>query len=323
MRVVVIGGTGHIGSYLTPRLVESGHDVVVLSRGEQQPYRSHPAWGRVAMVQADRDAEEAAGTFGDRIIGLGPDAVVDLTCFTPESAAALLDAVRGRLGHLLHCGTIWVHGPAVEVPVTEDAPRRPFGAYGEAKAATEEVLLSESRRGGVPTTILHPGHIVGPGWAPIGPAGNLDLDVVGRLARGDEVLLPNAGLETLHHVHAADVAHGFEQALRHRSFAVGESFHVTSERAVTLRGFAEVVAAWFGCEANLRYAPLQQWEADGSEHAAATVQHVLHSPSVSIEKAWRLLRYRPQYTSLEAVAESLDWLIEHGRLDLGGLRPPL
>jgi nucleoside-diphosphate-sugar epimerase len=322
VRVVVVGGTGHIGSYLTPRLVAAGHDVAVLSRGQRAPYRSHPAWDQVTMLVADRDAEEAAGTFGDRIVGLGPEAVVDLTCFTPESAAALLDAVRGRLGHLLHCGTVWVHGPGVEVPVTEDAPRRPFGAYGEAKAATEELLLSESRRGGVPTTVLHPGHIVGPGWVPIGPAGNLDLDVVRRLAHGEEVLLPNSGLETLHHVHADDVAQAFEQALRHRSLAVGESFHVTSERAVTLRGFAEAVAAWFGREAKLGYAPLQEWAADGSENASATVAHVLHSSCVSIDKARRLLRYSPRYTSLQAVAESLDWLVRDGRLDLGGLRLP-
>ena len=28
MRVIVIGGSGHIGTYLTPRLVEEGHNVV-------------------------------------------------------------------------------------------------------------------------------------------------------------------------------------------------------------------------------------------------------------------------------------------------------
>jgi nucleoside-diphosphate-sugar epimerase len=322
VRIVVIGGTGHIGSYLVPRLVAAGNDVLVLSRGEREPYRSHPAWEQVSMVRADRDAEEAAGTFGDRIVGLEADVVVDLTCFTRESAAALVDAVRGRLDHLLHCGTIWVHGPAVEVPVTEDVVRRPFGTYGVAKRAAEELLLAESRRGGVPTTILHPGHIVGPGWVPIGPAGNLDLDVIRRLARGEEVLLPNAGLETLHHVHADDVAHAFEQALRHRSLAVGESFHVTSERAVTLRGFAESVAAWFGRAADLRFAPLQQWESDDSEHASATVAHVQHSSSMSIDKARRLLGYHPRYSSLQAVAESLDWQVAHGHLDLGGLRLP-
>jgi nucleoside-diphosphate-sugar epimerase len=301
----------------------AGHHVAVVSRGERQPYRAHPAWDRVTMVRADRDAEEAAGTFGERISALAPDALVDLTCFTTESAAALLDAIRGKVGHLLHCGTVWVHGSVVEVPVTEDAPRRPFGSYGEGKAATEELLLAESRRGGVPTTVLHPGHIVGPGWPPINPAGNLDLAVFGRLARGEEVVLPNSGLETLHHVHADDVAQGFEQALRNRSLSVGESFHVTSERAVTLRGFAESVAAWFGQEAKLSFAPLAQWETDDSEHADATVQHVLHSSCVSIEKACRVLRYSPRYTSLAAVAEAVDWLIADGQLDLDGMRPAL
>ncbi|MBW8788837.1 MAG: NAD(P)-dependent oxidoreductase, partial [Rhizobium leguminosarum] len=32
MRVLVIGATGHVGTYLVPRLVEAGHDVVTISR---------------------------------------------------------------------------------------------------------------------------------------------------------------------------------------------------------------------------------------------------------------------------------------------------
>ena len=43
-RVVVIGATGHIGSYLVPRLVRGGHDVVALSRGTRDPYRASPQW---------------------------------------------------------------------------------------------------------------------------------------------------------------------------------------------------------------------------------------------------------------------------------------
>ena len=39
MRVVIIGGTGHIGSFLTPRLVEAGHPLTCVSRGMKQPYR--------------------------------------------------------------------------------------------------------------------------------------------------------------------------------------------------------------------------------------------------------------------------------------------
>src|SRR5918997_343247 len=180
VRVVVIGGTGHIGGYLVPRLVARGHDVVVLSRGQSAAYRAHPAWDRVERLTVDREAEDAAGTFSPRIAALDADAVVDLICFTPESAGQLVDALRGSGTHLVHCGTIWVHGPAVEVPVTEDAVRRPFGDYGVGKAAIEALLLAETRRGAVAATVLHPGHIVGPGWPPINPAGNLDLHVFAR-----------------------------------------------------------------------------------------------------------------------------------------------
>ncbi len=40
VRVAIIGGTGHIGSFLTPRLVEAGHSVICISRGLKEPYRS-------------------------------------------------------------------------------------------------------------------------------------------------------------------------------------------------------------------------------------------------------------------------------------------
>ncbi|MFZ0215941.1 MAG: NAD-dependent epimerase/dehydratase family protein, partial [Candidatus Dormiibacterota bacterium] len=32
-RIVVIGATGHVGTYLVPRLVRAGHEVLALSRG--------------------------------------------------------------------------------------------------------------------------------------------------------------------------------------------------------------------------------------------------------------------------------------------------
>ena len=48
-----------------------------------------------------------------------------------------------------------------------------------------------------------------------------------------------------------------------------------------------------------------------------------HSPCYSIAKAERLLGYRPRYTSLQAVYESLSWLIEHGAVHAPSLRESL
>ena len=317
MRIVIIGGSGHVGTYLVPRLVEAGHDVVNVSRGARDPYQPHAAWRAVESVTLDREAGEADGTFGPAIAALKPDAVIDMICFTLESAQHLVAALRGQVQHFLHCGTIWIHGPSVQVPTVETQPRRPFGEYGTQKAAIEAYLLREARLSHFPATCLHPGHIVGPGWVPLNPQGNFNPKVYEQLARGEEVPLPNFGLETVHHVHADDVAQAFMGALANWNTAVGENFHVVSEAAVTLRGYAETVADWFGQPANLAYMPWEDFAARvGEQDAAATWEHVARSPSCSIDKARQLLGYQPRYSSFQAVKESLEWLADQGELDV-------
>jgi nucleoside-diphosphate-sugar epimerase len=312
MRTVIIGGQGHVGTYLVPRLVEAGHDVINISRGQRAPYHPHAAWKTVQQVTLDRAAEESAGAFGARVRDLQPDIVIDMICFRLESARQLVEALCGQVQLLLHCGTLWVHGPTLQAPTTEEQPRRPFGEYGIQKAAIEAYLLHETRAHGFPATVLHPGHIVGPGWAPLNPAGHFDPQVFARIARGEPLLLPNLGQETVHHVHADDVAQIFMRAIGAWSRAVGESFHVVSAQALSLRGYAEAMYAWFGQPPRLTFAPWEQWRSTVSERdAAATWDHIAHSPCASIAKAQRLLDYQPRYTSLQAVQEAVLWLMEH------------
>ncbi len=315
-RVVIVGGSGHVGTYLVPRLVEAGFEVVNVTRGQRAPYTPHGAWEAVTTVNADRAAEDAAGTFGERIAALKPDIVIDMICFEPESARQMATALAGKVQLLVHVGTIWVHGPSVQVPTTEMQARRPFGDYGVKKAAIEALLMEAARRDGVPVTIVHPGHIVGRGWNPLNPAGHFNPVVFSMLAQGKPLALPNLGLETVHHVHADDVAQMIMCTIANWSSAVGEAFHTVSPAAVTLRGYAETVAGWFGREAELSFLPFDEWKAGWSEtEADATLNHIAHSPNCSIHKARRLLGYQPRYTSFEAVREAVDWLIAAGTVE--------
>ena len=319
MRVVVIGGTGHIGTFLIPRLVRAGHDVVVASRGRREPYVPDVAWKAVRHIEIDRAAEDAAGTFGTRIASLDADAVVDLVCFTPESAELLVDALDPRRTMLLHCGTMWVHGaPSGKRDVggvTEDAPRDPFGDYGIKKAAIERFLVDATRSGKARATMLHPGHLVGPGWNPVNPAGHFNFEVFRRIARGEPVTLPNEGVETVHHVHADDVAQAFELALANPGAAVGESFHVVSPAPMSLRSYAESMYAHFGQSPRLEFLPWDEWQHTVTpDEAAATWDHIAHSPHGNIAKARHRLGYKPRYSSLTAVIESISGRINnHGR----------
>jgi len=315
MRVVVIGGTGHVGTFLIPRLVNDGHEVISVSRSQRKPYQSHATWKFVTQVTINRIEAEVKGTFGEQIRDLEPEAVIDMICFKPESAKLIVNTLRGRVQHFLHCGTIWVHGPSEQVPTDESHPRNPFGEYGIDKAAIEAYLLAEARQNGFPATVLHPGHIVGPGWIPLNPAGHFNPEVFRMLAKGEPLALPNLGLETVHHVHADDVALGFVQALHHWNQAVGESFHIVSPKALTLHGYATAMAKWFGVKPNLKYLPWEEWRKQVRENdATATWDHIAHSPNCSIAKAQRLLEYQPRYSSLQAVQEAVTWLIQNDAL---------
>ncbi len=300
MRIGVIGATGHIGTWLVPMLAAQGHEVVAVSRSRREPYHRFAGWEKAEVVQADRTALERDGEFGAFVAALDCDVIVDLICFEVESAMQLVDGLRGRVKQLVHCGTLWVHGDPPVRPYDETSPRDPFGDYGIRKAAIERYLLDEAARG-FPATILHPGHITGPGWNPINPAGNLDPLIWEKLRLGETLALPGDGSATLQHVHAEDVARVFDLAIARPEAAIGESFHVASRLPVTMRDYAEAAAAWFGKEANLAFLPLEEWSRKVSERdLALTRDHMLHSPYASIAKAERLLGFVPRYSAVEA-----------------------
>jgi nucleoside-diphosphate-sugar epimerase len=243
--------------------------------------------------------------------------VIDMVCFTEESARALVDGLRGRVEHLVHCGSIWMHGISLKVPVTEDAGTEPFGDYGVQKAAIARLLREETEGGGLVTTSLHPGHISGPGWPVINPVGNLDPTVWQRLAAGEQLAIPGLGTELMHHVHADDVAQAFELAVQHRTEAAGQAFNVTAASALNVRGFATIAAGWFGREADLRSVSWEEFRATTTpELADSSWAHLYRSQCMSIDKARSRLGYQPRYQPEDAAREALSWLIDHDELDV-------
>jgi nucleoside-diphosphate-sugar epimerase len=317
VRIVVIGGSGHVGSFLVPRLVRARHEVINLTRGSRAPYVEDETWSEVEQITVDREAEEAAGTFGKRVAALETDVVVDMICFTPDSAVALVEALRGRIGHLIHCGTIWRYGPSVKQPMREDDSSPPFGEYGTQKAAIADLLAAETASGGLVTTVLQPGHISGPGWVPIGPLGNLDPGVWYALSAGREVAVPGLGAELMHHVHADDVAQAFQLAVEHRDAAAGQSFNVVAPSALTARGFLAIAAGWFGQTAKIRSVSWAEFRSGTTaEFAEASWGHLSRSQYASIEKARTLLGYAPAFEPEAAVLDGIRWLIDHDQLEV-------
>lgn len=318
MRIVVIGGKGHIGTYLVPRLVESGFEVISVSRGQSKPYSNHGAWKSVKEVLLDRTALEKDHAFGQSIADLKPDVVVDLINFETSSTIEMVEALRGKVQQYLYCSSIWAHGYATVVPASESDPKVGICDYGRKKRESELYLLDEARRGRFPATTIGPGHITGPGWTCINCAGNFNPRIFEKVLRGEEIALPHFGMEMLHHVHADDVAQMFHQAILRMPAAIGEDFYAVAPQAITLRGLTEDLFTYFGYpEARIRYLPWKEWceetlaeePENGQSYINSTYSHLTHSDCYSIEKSCRLIGYRPRYTIPQAVHECVDSLI--------------
>ena len=319
MQILVVGGTWHIGSYLVPRLTRAGHQVAVVARQPRSQYALELlGWQNVRWLAADRVAEELAGTWKARMAAIEADVVIDAIAYSPEQAETIVAAFRGRISHFIHIGTIWAYGPPERVPYEESDPRKPITDYGRKKAQIEALLLQKCRQEGFPATIIHPGHICGRKWLPIDPQGSRDgTGVYRKLARGEPVVLPDRGQATIHHIHSDDIAQLCERAIERRTASLGESFSAVAPYAMSLQGCCQAVAALFGLEPALHFAPLAEMERHVSPASAAIIRdHVTHSPCCSIAKCQRLLDYQPRYTTEQIYTEAVEFMLESGTLDL-------
>ena len=315
MKAIVIGAAGHIGTYLVPMLVKAGWDTTAITRTMREPYAWDDAWNGAERMLLDR-ANDAA--FLDKLAAMRPDVIVDLVnfdvCDTRRMAEAFSDT---SLSQYLFCSSCWAHGRAETLPVNAaERAEEPLCAYGRDKLASERYLQAAYAERGFPSTCIRPGQISGPGWAIIGPWGNASLTPFRRIAAGEEILLPNFGMETIHHVHGYDVAQCFFQAMTHREQALGEVFEAASGGSITLYGYARLLYDFFGREPRIGFLPWKEWcayEGD-AEECESTYLHIARSGFYSLEKERELLMYLPKYTNVETIRIAVQSYVERGLL---------
>jgi UDP-glucose 4-epimerase len=152
MNVLVTGAAGYIGSVVTERLLDQGHQVVALDNlrhGHREAV--HPAARFVEGDLLDREwlIATVRQTGVDAIVHLAAEALIDESIRDPGTffrvnvtgGLNLLDAMAAAaVRRLIFSSTAAVYGEPVEVPIREDAALRPVNAYGESKLAFERAL---------------------------------------------------------------------------------------------------------------------------------------------------------------------------------------
>ncbi len=151
MKILVTGGAGYIGSFMTRALLDIGHAIVVidsLDRGYKDAVDK-----RAKLVVGDLGDEQflqnTLQTGFDIVIHFAGYIVVGESMEDPEKyfrnntfiSLQLLEAMRkNNIKKIIFSSTAAVYGNPVQVPIPEDHPKNPTSPYGESKLMTEKTL---------------------------------------------------------------------------------------------------------------------------------------------------------------------------------------
>jgi GDP-4-dehydro-6-deoxy-D-mannose reductase len=167
---LVTGAGGFVARYVIPRLAKQGWQVVGTARRQDVP-----RW-LAAADYVSLDIRDAAAV--DEVLRtVRPDALINLVAGSGGAADLCRTHVSGVCNllasvqkHVPECrvvltGSAAEYGavPAADMPVSEDTPCAPAGAYGVTKLAASELALEWARAWRLPVAVVRPFNIVGPG----------------------------------------------------------------------------------------------------------------------------------------------------------------
>ena len=304
MKILVIGGTGHVASHLVPMLASQGHQVFIGTRGNTPAKVVLPE--NVQYITCDaKDLESHKALANETEF----DAVVDF----PGTGFHTWQAFRDRVSHVVVCGSLWMFGRPNVVP-TPEIPQNPcpFEAYAKRFAEIQQ-MVAEAPQYKAAFTAIMPPNICGPGKIPLDATGDRSIENHKAAMRGETVYLPDGPEALIAPCDAYDLAALFALALNNPEKADGQIFNGGPEYALSSTQYVKTFGEIFGVDIPIEYV---SWDDYKKRYPSIGAWwHFYSDMCPDISKAKELLGYKPRYTSKEAMARAVEWMKERGLLD--------
>lgn len=317
MKVLLTGGSGFLGSELCGKLLNAGHDVVVLddhSRG--RPARLLPFEGKVEIIAGDvrdydtvRAATEGCEVVwhlayinGTRYFYEKPDDVLEVGIKgTLNTVEAALDA--GVRRYVL-ASTSETYNAPTHVPTNESERlmipdvTNPRFSYGGGKIACELLALHLGGFRGLETIIFRPHNFIGPdmGFEHVIPEVTKRIVEVSNGLQNKTIDLPiqGDGSETRAFCDVTDGAEGC--FLAGELGKPGEIYHVGCQEEVAISDLIRGIGSIMGIDINL---------VPGELRAGGTPRRC---PDISKLGA---LGYQPKYSFESALRRCVEWYADY------------
>ena len=254
MKVLFIGGTGTISMAISRKLLEQGHELYLINRGNRNAglavqLPGTGEWNRPKEILVDINKEEEAAKL---LEGMQFDAVADFIAFRKEQLERDYRLFGGRTRQFIYISSASAYQkPATDYLITESTPLcNPYWQYSRDKTEGEDYLMKLYREEGFPITIVRPSHTFDERSVPLGVHGaNGSWQVLKRMLEGKPVIIHGDGTSLWTMTHNSDFAPGFIGLLGN-PHALGQAVHIMSPESMTWNQIYEVAANALGVKLN-------------------------------------------------------------------------
>ncbi len=317
MKFLVTGGAGFLGINIVRYLLERNHEVVSLDIAD---FTYPDVKDKIKIVKGDIRHENTVAE-----VMTGIDMVVHtaaaLPLYTPEEIFSTdVDGTRILLAHakknsvkrFIHISSTAVYGIPDHHPLLEDDKLDGVGPYGKAKILAEEECL-KMRKEGMIVPILRPKSFIGPerlgvfalfyDWAKDGKG----FPMIGNGKNRYQLLDVEDLCESIY------LSATLDEKIVNDTFNIGAKIFTTMredyQAVLDVAGFGKKITGlpetpiiWtLRILEALKLSPLYKW----------VYETASKDSFVSIEKAEKILGYKPKFSNKDALVRNYKWYLEH------------
>ena len=282
MNVLITGGAGFIGSYLSDELLAQGHDVTILDNlttGRLENVSHLEAHPRFHIVIGDILNETLVDKLVERadwVFHLAAAVGVDLIVKEPlrslttniKGSEIVLENVYRYHKKVLITSTSEIYGKNASGPLKGDddrilgSPLKSRWSYSTSKAVDEILAYVYWKQKKVPTTIVRLFNTVGPRQT--GYYGMVIPRFVEQALKGQDITVYGTGEQRRCFVFVKDVVRGMIGLMEHPG-ALGEVFNLGNQEEISIKKLAEKIVSLTGSRSNIVYIPYDQAYEEGFE----------------------------------------------------------
>ena len=274
-RCLVTGGAGFIGSHLTGRLLELGHEVTVLddlSTGRIEnldDVKDHPNFtfrqasitdpvALADVVPGIEDVYHMAAAVGVQLVADDPVRTIETNIYPTETLLRL--AVHGVKRFFL-ASTSEAYGKNPKDAWSEEddlhfgPTSKPRWAYGCSKAIDEFLALAYHKKYGLGVTVGRFFNVVGP--RQVGHYGMVVPRFVEQALNGGPVVVYDDGSQVRCFAHVKEIVDCVIKLMQEPG-TVGSVYNIGSDQPVTIQQLAEAVIERADASVQIEYLPYEK-----------------------------------------------------------------